>query len=212
MTKQQEELVNNNINLVYKITSTFRVSSSDRKDLIQEGFMGLCLAAQRFDPTQGTKFITYAYHYVRGRCRYFVSRNAIIKPARSKESGYKQFVTYEVLNLDDYLYMPDPESEVQLTEIDAIVDAIRETEGEQIAQVVILCSKGFTSREIAKQLGIKNSKVVEIFRLLQNNPIINKILRSRYGTSTNNSEETSGQTTQESVDDGTSKKASNRKV
>lgn len=207
MTKQQEELVNKNINLVYKITSGFRVPPRDRKDLIQEGFMALCMAAQRFDPTRGDKFITYAYSYVCGRCKYFVSRNAVIKPARTKESGYKQFCTYETPSLDDYMYMADPNSNIEITEIDGIADAIREEHGEQAAQVVVLCGQGFTVREIAKQLNIKQAKVNEIYALLKDNEIINKILRSTYGTSNSTTAEKKGSSTEKSGNDGSTTEA-----
>lgn len=202
MTKYQEDLVNSNIKLVYKITSGFNVSKKDRKDLIQEGFFALCLAAQRFDPMRGDAFTTYAYSYISGRCKYFISRNAIIRPARSKESGYKQFLTYEVNNLDDYMYMPDPNGDILLTEVDVIVDALKESDGEVVSKVVLLSSQGFTEREIAKQLGLKLSEVNSIYASLRENEFINKILRSNNGTRTVNSTEEAGEKTEYQLNDG----------
>jgi RNA polymerase sigma factor (sigma-70 family) len=38
----------------------------EEADLIQEGFIGLCLAAQGFDPAMGVRFSTYAVPWVRG--------------------------------------------------------------------------------------------------------------------------------------------------
>lgn len=36
------------------------------EDLVGYGMVGLCEAAQRFDPSQGTKFSTYAYRRIQG--------------------------------------------------------------------------------------------------------------------------------------------------
>src|SRR5262245_429735 len=36
------------------------------EDRIADGHQGLCVAARRFDPEQGTSFATYAWHRVRG--------------------------------------------------------------------------------------------------------------------------------------------------
>ena len=38
-----------------------------RNDLFQEGALGLCQAARRFDPSRGVKFATLAWRYMRGR-------------------------------------------------------------------------------------------------------------------------------------------------
>ena len=38
----------------------------DHEDLVQEGFVGLLEAAQRFDPDAGTALSTFAYHRIRG--------------------------------------------------------------------------------------------------------------------------------------------------
>ena len=182
MTKYQEDLVNNNIKLVYKITSGFRVPPSDRNDLIQEGFYALCLAAKRFDPMRGDAFTTYAYSYILGRCKFFISRNSIIKPSRSKESGYKKFVTYETPSLDDYLCVADPRSDIMFPEIDGVIDALKESEGEIVSQVALLCSKGLKQKDISKDLGIRVSEVNAIICNLRENEFINNLLRSVYGT------------------------------
>jgi RNA polymerase sigma-32 factor len=34
-------------------------------DVRQEGYLGLCRAADKFDPAKGVRFLTYAYHWVR---------------------------------------------------------------------------------------------------------------------------------------------------
>lgn len=192
MTKTQEGLVQDNISLVYKISSGFHVPSQDREDLIQEAFFALCLAAQRFDPTRGDKFVTYAYSYISGRCKYFVSRNSLIKPARSKESGYKQFVMYDIKSLDDYSYMPDPRISNEISQMDEVMENIRSSYGEEVAEIVELCSLGYSCKEVSKRLNIKQSKIVSVLHSLRADETINNLLRSNYtygtGTDSNTKE------------------------
>lgn len=61
----REELVEHNLRLVVWVAKTFRGRGLDFVDLIQEGSMGLLRAIDRFDPAMGTRFSTFATHWVR---------------------------------------------------------------------------------------------------------------------------------------------------
>jgi RNA polymerase sigma-32 factor len=52
--------------LVVDVARRFRGSGVAMEDLIQEGNLGLTIAAKRFDPTRGVSLSTYAYHWIRG--------------------------------------------------------------------------------------------------------------------------------------------------
>ena len=62
-----DSLVKSYSGLVISVARRFR---SPRlpvdEDLIQEGHLGLTIAAQRFDPDRGVTLSTYAYHWIRG--------------------------------------------------------------------------------------------------------------------------------------------------
>jgi RNA polymerase sigma-32 factor len=45
------------------------------EDVIQEGYLGLCIAAGRFDPSQGFKFATYAQYWVKALILDHMIRN-----------------------------------------------------------------------------------------------------------------------------------------
>lgn len=67
MTDEQKNLVVDNIPLVgHLIKNIFHKSpiSPDYEDLFQEGCLGLCYAAKRFDPSRGLAFSTYAGTYI----------------------------------------------------------------------------------------------------------------------------------------------------
>lgn len=61
----REELVQHNLRLVVWIAKTYRGRGLDLVDLIQEGSMGLLRAIDRYDPAMGTRFSTFATHWVR---------------------------------------------------------------------------------------------------------------------------------------------------
>lgn len=61
----KERLVESNMRLVISIAKAYRSSGIPFEDLIQEGAIGLMTAADRFDPTRGYRFSTYATQWIR---------------------------------------------------------------------------------------------------------------------------------------------------
>lgn len=61
----RENLVRHNLRLVVWVAKSYRGRGLDLVDLIQEGCMGLLRAIDRFDPAVGTRFSTFATHWVR---------------------------------------------------------------------------------------------------------------------------------------------------
>ena len=58
-------LVQAHLGLVIKIATEFRHSGPAMEDLIQEGNVGLTIAARRFDPSRATRLATYATYWIR---------------------------------------------------------------------------------------------------------------------------------------------------
>src|SRR5258708_4440117 len=58
-------LVAAHLGLVIKIALEFRHSGPAMEDLIQEGSLGLTIAARRFDPERATRLATYATYWIR---------------------------------------------------------------------------------------------------------------------------------------------------
>ena len=66
--RAREQMVSRNMMLVAKQARAFSVSSTpalEPQDLIQEGALGLCRAAELFDPAAGYAFSTYAVLWIR---------------------------------------------------------------------------------------------------------------------------------------------------
>ena len=52
---------------VRKIANTYYATNDERKELVQEGMIGVFEASQSFDPAFETSFITYATYYIKKR-------------------------------------------------------------------------------------------------------------------------------------------------
>lgn len=60
-----DHLVASNLSFVVKVASEYRNLGLPLEDLLNEGNLGLIEAARRYDPSKGTKFITYAIWWIR---------------------------------------------------------------------------------------------------------------------------------------------------
>ena len=63
--KSRDKLITSNLKLVVSIARKYRSDSMEIDDLIQEGNIGLMKAIEKFDPTKGFKFSTYATWWIR---------------------------------------------------------------------------------------------------------------------------------------------------
>ena len=61
----RNQIVEDNLGLVYKLAERYRASALPYEDLIQEGNLGLMRAAEDFDPELGNRFSTYASWWIR---------------------------------------------------------------------------------------------------------------------------------------------------
>jgi len=72
----KNQLVEGNLRLVVKIAKEHRNSQVGLDDLIAEGNLGLIEAAQRFDPSRGVRFVSYATWWIRKYMLRAVDRQA----------------------------------------------------------------------------------------------------------------------------------------
>ena len=82
----RDELVQSNLGFVVKVAGEYRNLGVLFEDLLNEGNLGLIEAAQRFDASKGTKFITYAIWWI---------RKSILK-ALSERSTLVRVPTYQM--------------------------------------------------------------------------------------------------------------------
>lgn len=59
-----EKLIRSNLLFVVSVAKQFQSRGLELADLIEEGNIGLCRAAEKFDGSRGCKFITFAVNYI----------------------------------------------------------------------------------------------------------------------------------------------------
>ena len=69
-----KKLVEANLRYVVAIALSYRRYGVRLADLISEGNVGLMIALKKFDPSRGTRFVTYASHWIRAYVLDYVIR------------------------------------------------------------------------------------------------------------------------------------------
>lgn len=85
-----DELVENNMGLVYSIAGKMANRRYEMEDIVQIGAVGLVKAVRKFDETYGVQFSTYAVPMIIGEIKRFFRDDGAIKISRSlKEASLK---------------------------------------------------------------------------------------------------------------------------
>jgi RNA polymerase sigma-32 factor len=79
------QLILSHLRLVVSISRQYLGYGLAHADLIQEGNVGLMKAVKRFDPSQGTRLVTYAIHWIKAEIHEYILRNwRMVKVATTK--------------------------------------------------------------------------------------------------------------------------------
>ena len=87
----REQVINENIGLVWSIVRRFLGRGQEAEDLFQIGVIGLMKAVDKFDLSYEVMFSTYAVPMISGEIKRFLrDNNSLLKMSRSiKENGWK---------------------------------------------------------------------------------------------------------------------------
>lgn len=88
--RAREQLVKENMGLVWSIVRRFSGRGTDNEDLFQIGAMGLIKAIDKFDTSFEVKFSTYAVPMITGEIKRFLRDDGLVKVSRTlKENCWK---------------------------------------------------------------------------------------------------------------------------
>ena len=139
--------------LVRVIVNQYQTKGIDKQDLIQEGYLGLIEAAQRYDASTGIQFSSYASWWIRKYVRNSIAQfiNILPVPTRSGDE-----YTRKKRSFDDVFAIEDG---------DVITFAEVITDGEYIEQTIIeqeICQE--KRRECEKSLAKLPPQELKVIR------------------------------------------------
>ncbi len=86
----RDQVIQNNMGLVYSIVSRYVGRGYDGEELSQIGAIGLIKAVDKFDTSYDVRFSTYAVPMISGEIKRFLRDDGMVKVSRSiKENGWK---------------------------------------------------------------------------------------------------------------------------
>nr|MBP3598751.1 SigB/SigF/SigG family RNA polymerase sigma factor [Eubacterium sp.] len=86
----RDQVIQNNMGLVYSIVSRYVGRGYDGEELSQIGAIGLIKAVDKFDTSFDVRFSTYAVPMISGEIKRFLRDDGMVKVSRSiKENGWK---------------------------------------------------------------------------------------------------------------------------
>lgn len=179
LTYEQKQLVEDNYNLVHfiihKYFPNYIPGTYEYEDLSNQGFLALCLAAMRYNPSV-SKFSTYAYSVIFGNLLKYVNTKSGWAFHVRKE-GHYEHILYGSLNaivcegdstaFDHELseVIPDIRSEYETFECNIdILNAFKKANSEYGEKIFELKMQGLTQDEISDILGISQPQISRTIR------------------------------------------------
>ncbi|WP_235374821.1 SigB/SigF/SigG family RNA polymerase sigma factor [Caldicellulosiruptor naganoensis] len=159
--KARQELIENNLALVWSIVKKFAIKGIEADDLFQIGCIGLIKAVDRFDPSFNVRFSTYAVPMIIGEIKRYLRDDGKIKISRKIKENQNKLKRFR----DEFLFQNGREptiSEISETTglsqddillcIDASLDVtslnevINQEEGKPITLMDIAADEDYSSR------------------------------------------------------------------
>ena len=126
-----QHLVRSNLRFVVNMVKRYRRAGVALLDLINEGNVGLCRAARRYNPDMGLRFLSYAVWWIRSSLAMFLARQGGLISIPVK----KVTLVYQLETIHQQLFnrlhrTPKPEElaaelEVSVSEVNQLSQALR---------------------------------------------------------------------------------------
>lgn len=168
MTKEQEKLVTANMGYVITLARQYKSDVLSTDDLVNEGAIGMMKAAEKYDPSRGKPFVTFAAPYIRKSIEAAIARLETATDVRSTDESLPvgSRNNYTLLNVLEDVNAPkaDAVTEENTLTDDLIrcMDVLNEREQAVIKRYYGLIGYRLTMAEIGEDLEMKRERVRQV--------------------------------------------------
>lgn len=157
MTIQQQQLVEDNIKLVYYTISHYYSWLIGNEDIEQEGMIGLCKAAKSYEPEKGA-FSTYAVVKIRGAISDELSRDR--KRIKTVSLDAERELNDDDVTLYNSVIGDENEGYVDLRPLYKVLNPRQR-------EIFDLVQRGMSRSDICEVLGVSKQAVHHHIRLIR---------------------------------------------
>ena len=169
----RDQLICAHLLLVVNIARRYTSPGTDIMDLIQEGNIGLMHAVDMFDPTQGTRFTTYAVYKIHKQIQRFLNKNddRMISLDINVDNGDENLRLSDTIEDKDNTMMEqqfeDIQTRMEQEELQELLTSrLAELSKRELEVLTLLFGIGlqqsFSVTEVSEQMGISKARVCQL--------------------------------------------------
>ncbi len=175
------KLVSDNLNFVKSIANQYTGKGLDFEDLASEGYMAMVQAAQKFDTSRGTPFVSYAAPFIRNAMQRAIDQQAgVCRVPRSEQklshrsassavsideplsAGNKYTLLDILVNKDALMADENAAFKQMLADLSNCIETLDEREKEVVQKFYGINKPHVTLAEIGEDMGLKRERVRQI--------------------------------------------------
>lgn len=179
--KEINKLVSDNVNYVKSVANKMKGNGVELDDLVSEGTLAMLMAAQKFDESRGTKFVSYASPFIHKAMQAAIDKQAAMYRISKDQKKFaprsaakavsidaplsvgNQYTLLDILVNKDIDLADDNATFAQmLTSLQKCVDLLEDRDKEVITKFYGLGVAHETLAEIAEDMQLKRERVRQI--------------------------------------------------
>ena len=164
----KEKLITANMGYVVTLARQYKSDILSTDDLISEGSIGMMKAAEKYDPSRGKPFVTFAAPYIRRSIEAAISRLENDTDIRSTDESLPvgSNNNYTLLNVLEDKDAPKADAAVEAASLSddmtRAIDILNEREKTVITHYFGIGSERHTMAEIGEKMNLKRERVRQI--------------------------------------------------